>query len=58
MRRYVVCKRRNVSAAFDRFLGRDTGVLAEHWTNRTWSGFVGLFRRRYSPRRPGDSTRS
>ena len=24
----------------------------------TWTGFVGLFRRRYSPRRPGDSTRS
>jgi len=58
MRRYLVCKRRNVAAAFERFLGRDTGMLAEPWASRTWTGFRGLFRRRYSPRRPTDSTRS
>jgi hypothetical protein len=58
MSRYVVCKRRNIAASFERFLGRDAGVLSQPWASRTWTGFVGLFTRRYSRHRPADSTRS
>jgi len=62
MIRYIACKRRNVAAAYERFLGPSSGALndlkREPWHSRTWSGFVDLLRPRYSHRRAGGSSRS
>lgn len=46
MEKYVVCKRRNVSAAFARFLGPSAGALPEPWHSRTWAGLMHMLRRR------------
>ncbi len=62
MEKYIACKRRNVAAAYERFLGPDSGklsdVVREPWHSRTWNGFVRLIKPRYSPRPPADSSPS
>ena len=58
MPRFVVCKRRNVAAAYERFLGPSAGALEEPWHSRTWTGLMRLVRRRRVPLaepRPGES---
>lgn len=44
--RFVVCKRRNVAAAYERFLGPSAGALEEPWHSRTWSGLKRMLARR------------
>jgi hypothetical protein len=62
MTKYVACKRRNVAAAYERFLGPSSGALdgvkPEPWHSRTWNGFVELLMPRHSQRPPGGSNRS
>ena len=62
MPKYIACKRRNVAAAYERFLGPSSGalndVMPEPWHSRTWNDLVALLRQRYSHRRPGGSSRS
>lgn len=41
--RFIVCKRRNVAAAFERFLG--PSALPQPWHSRTWNGFVRILRK-------------
>ena len=55
MTKYVACKRRNVAAAYERFLGPHAGALPEPWHSRTWSGLLQILRRdscRASGKRP------
>ncbi len=40
MPRFAVCKRRNVAAAYERFLGPSAGALEESWQSRTWTGLM------------------
>ena len=40
MQRFIACKRRNVAAAYERFLGPSAAALGEPWHARTWSGLV------------------
>jgi hypothetical protein len=49
--RFVACKRRNVAAAYERFLGPSAGALEEPWHSRTWSGLKRMLvrRKRASP---------
>lgn len=42
MTRYVACPRRNVTAAYERFLGPSAGAFPEPWHSRTWAGLVAL----------------
>jgi hypothetical protein len=44
--RFIVCKRRNVAAAYERFLGPSAGALEEPWHSRTWSGLKRMLVRR------------
>lgn len=44
--RFIVCKRRNVAAAYERFLGPSAGALEEPWHSRTWSGLKRMLARR------------
>lgn len=44
MVRYIVCKRRNVAAAYERFLGPSAGALEEPWHSRTWQGLVRILK--------------
>ena len=44
MERFTVCKRRNVAAAYERFLGPTAGALPEPWHSRTWAGLVRILR--------------
>lgn len=44
MVRYIVCKRRNIAAAYERFLGPSAGALPEPWHSRTWSGLVRILK--------------
>lgn len=44
--RFVACKRRNVAAAYERFLGPSAGALEEPWHSRTWSGLKRMLVRR------------
>jgi hypothetical protein len=44
--RFVACKRRNVAAAYQRFLGPSAGALEEPWHSRTWSGLKRMLVRR------------
>jgi hypothetical protein len=46
IKRFIACKRRNVAAAYDRFLGPSAGALPEPWHSRTWAGLVHALRRR------------
>lgn len=46
MNQYVVCKRRNVAAAYERFLGPSAGALEEPWQTRTWTGLMRMLGRR------------
>ena len=46
MPRFVVCKRRNVAAAYERFLGPSAGALEEPWQSRTWTGLMRMLVRR------------
>lgn len=45
MQRFIVCKRRNVAAAYQRFLGPSAGALPQPWHSRTWSGLVRILRK-------------
>ena len=45
MQRFIVCKRRNVAAAYERFLGPSAGALPQPWHSRTWSGLVRMLRK-------------
>ena len=48
--RFIACKRRNVAAAYERFLGPSAGALEEPWHSRTWTGLKRmLVRRRRAP---------
>jgi len=50
---YVVCKRRNIAAAFERFLGPSAGALLdEPWHSRTWTGILQALRIRPSTPTP------
>ena len=40
MTKYTVCKRRNVAAAYERFLGPSAGALPEPWHSRTLAGLL------------------
>jgi hypothetical protein len=40
MKRFIACKRRNVAAAYERFLGPSAGAFPEPWHSRTWAGLV------------------
>ena len=40
MTKYAVCKRRNVAAAYERFLGPSAGALPEPWHVRTFAGLL------------------
>jgi hypothetical protein len=44
MQRFIACKRRNVAAAYERFLGPSAAALGEPWHARTWSGLVRILR--------------
>ena len=45
MQRFIVCKRRNVAAAYERFLGPSAGALDdEPWHSRTWNGLIRILR--------------
>lgn len=44
MQRFIACKRRNVAAAYERFLGPDAGALEEPWPTRTWYGLIRILR--------------
>lgn len=46
MTKYVACKRRNVAAAYERFLGPSAGALPEPWHSRTWTGLLHVLRLR------------
>ena len=46
MEKYVICKRRNVAAALERFLGPSAGALPESWHSRTLAGLRHALRRR------------
>ena len=46
MRRFIACKRRNVVAAYERFLGPSAGALDEPWQSRTWTGLMRMLGRR------------
>lgn len=46
MPRFVVCKRRNVAAAYERFLGPSAGAIEEPWHARTWTGLMRILVRR------------
>ena len=43
MTKFVACKRRNVAAAYKRFLG-PSAVLPDAWHSRTWAGLLSLAR--------------
>ncbi len=43
MTKFVACKRRNVAAAYRRFLG-PSAMPAEPWHSRTWAGLLSLTR--------------
>lgn len=43
MTKFVACKRRNVAAAYERFLG-PSAVPPEPWHSRTWAGLLFLTR--------------
>lgn len=43
MQKYVVCKRRNVAAAYERFFGPSAGAFPEPWHSRTWNGLRNVF---------------
>ena len=45
MQRFIACKRRNVAAAYERFLGPNAGALPQPWHSRTWSGLVRILRK-------------
>ena len=45
MQRFIVCKRRNVAAAYERFLGPSAGALPQPWHSRTWNGLVRILRK-------------
>jgi hypothetical protein len=45
MTKYVVCKHRNVAAAYERFFGPSSGALPESWHSRTLAGLIRAFRR-------------
>ena len=51
MKKYVVCKRRNVAAAYERFLGPSAGALPEPWHSRTFSGLLQALGLQRPPRR-------
>jgi hypothetical protein len=44
MPRFIACKRRNVAAAYARFLGPSAGVFPEPWHSRTWAGLIRMLR--------------
>ena len=44
MTRYLVCKRRNVAAAYERFLGPSAGAFPEPWHSRTWTGLIRILK--------------
>lgn len=46
MQRFIVCSRRNVAAAYERFLGPSAGAFPEPWQSRTWSGLKRMLARR------------
>jgi hypothetical protein len=50
--RFIVCKRRTVAAAYERFLGPSAGALEEPWHSRTWSGLKRMLVRRKRPSLP------
>lgn len=41
--RFIACKRRNVAAAYARFLG--PSALPQPWHSRTWNGLVRILRK-------------
>ena len=47
--RFIVCKRRNVAAAYERFLGPSALALPQPWHSRTWNGLVRILRRPSPP---------
>lgn len=51
MTKYAVCKRRNVAAAYERFLGPSAGALPEPWHSRTLSGLLYVLGLQQRPRR-------
>ena len=57
--KYIACKRRNVAAAYERFLGPSAGAVPQSWHSRTFEGLVRLLiKPRYSHRPPEDPTQS
>ena len=46
MKRFIACKRRNVAAAYERFLGPSAGAFPEPWHSRTWTGLMQVLARR------------
>lgn len=46
MKRFIACKRRNVAAAYERFLGPSAGAFPEPWHSRTWAGLMHVLVRR------------
>ena len=52
MEKYVACKRRNVAAAYERFLGPSAGALPEPWHSRTWSGLLQVLKLRQTAPAP------
>jgi hypothetical protein len=59
---FIACKRRNVAAAYERFLGPTAAALPEPWHSRTWTGLIRILknqrRERGQPARyPGGSAR-
>jgi hypothetical protein len=59
MPRYIVCRRRNVAAAYERFLGPSAAALEEPWHSRTWTGLIRMLawrkRAALADPRPGES---